>query len=60
LDEEIASLKAKVGALQTELSQFTAQREKAQQYAKAVEELLTPVNVALKGQGVEVKPIELR
>jgi ABC-type cobalamin/Fe3+-siderophores transport system ATPase subunit len=60
LDEEIASLKAKVGALKAELSQFTAQREMAQQYAKAVEELLTPVNVALKGQGVEVKPIELR
>lgn len=60
LDEEIASLKAKVGALQTELSQFTAQRDKAQRYAKAVEELLAPVNVALKGQGVEVKPIELR
>jgi ABC-type cobalamin/Fe3+-siderophores transport system ATPase subunit len=60
LDEEIAALKTKVGTLQTELSQFTAQREKAEQYAKAVEAQLSPVNVALKGQGTEVKPIELQ
>lgn len=60
LDEEIGSLNGKVGALKAELSQFAAQRVKAQEYAKAVEELLAPVNVALKGQGVEVKPIELR
>lgn len=60
LDEEIGSLDGKVGALKTELGVFTVQRVKAQEYAKAVEELLAPVNVALKGQGVEVKPIELR
>lgn len=60
LDEEIASLRAKVSTLKTELSQFTAQRDKATHYAAAVEELLAPVNMALKVQGVEVKPIELR
>jgi len=60
LDEDIASLKGKVGSLEAEMTQFTAQRDKAQQYTKAVEELLAPVNVALKGQGIEVKPIELR
>lgn len=60
LDEDIGSLSGKVGVLKAELSQFTAQRVKAQEYAKAVEDLLAPVNVALKGQGVEVKPIELR
>lgn len=60
LDEDIASLRGKVGALKAEISQFSAQREKAQDYTKAVEELLVPVNVALKGQGAEVKPIELR
>jgi exonuclease SbcC len=60
LDEGIAALKAKVGTLQAELGQFTAQREKAELYAKAVEALLAPVNVDLKGQGAEVKPIELR
>ncbi len=60
LDEEIASLKARVGTLQAELNQFTAQRDKAEQYAKAVEALLAPVNVELRGQSVEVKPIELR
>jgi energy-coupling factor transporter ATP-binding protein EcfA2 len=46
--------------LQVELGQFTAQRDKAQEYAKAVEELLAPINMALRGQGSEVKPIELR
>lgn len=60
LDEEIVSLRAKIGTLKTELTQFTAQRDKATQYAAAVEELLAPVNMALKGQGFEVKPIELR
>ena len=60
LDEEIGSLNGKVGTLKVELSQFTPQRAKAQEYAKAVEELLAPVNVALKRQGAEVKPIELR
>ena len=60
LDEGIDTIKAKVGALKIELSQFTAQRENVQHYSIAVEELLAPVNVALKGQGVEVKPIELR
>ena len=60
LDEGIAALKTKVGTLQTELGQFTAQREKAEQYANAVEAQLAPVNVELKGQGAEVKPIELR
>jgi energy-coupling factor transporter ATP-binding protein EcfA2 len=60
LDEDIGSLNGKVDALKTELGQFTAQRVKAQDYTTAVEELLAPVNVALKGQGVEVKPIELR
>lgn len=59
LDEEIASLKKKVGVLQTELGQFAAQRHTAEEYVKAVEELLAPINVALKGQGAEVKPIEL-
>lgn len=59
LEEEIATLKAKVGALQTELSQFTAQRDKAELYGQAVEALLAPVNIDLKGQGTEVKPIEL-
>jgi len=59
LEEEIANLKAKVGALQTELGQFTAQRDKAELYARAVEALLAPVNIDLKGQGTEVKPIEL-
>jgi exonuclease SbcC len=59
LEEEIATLKAKVGALQTELSQFTPQRDKAELYSQAVEALLTPVNIDLMGQGTEVKPIEL-
>ena len=35
LDENIVALKAKVGALKAELTQFTAQSERAQQYAKA-------------------------
>jgi ABC-type cobalamin/Fe3+-siderophores transport system ATPase subunit len=60
LDEEIGILTSRIGALQTELAQFTPQREKAYQYSKAVEALLAPVNVDLKGQGSEVKPIELR
>jgi len=60
LEEEIASLKSKVGALRTELDQFTPQRDTAEHYAKAVEDLLAPVNVELRGQGTEVKPIELR
>jgi energy-coupling factor transporter ATP-binding protein EcfA2 len=60
LDEDIDSLNGKVATLKAELNQFTGQREKAQEYVKAVEELLTPINLALKGQGVEVKPIELR
>jgi energy-coupling factor transporter ATP-binding protein EcfA2 len=60
LDEDIASMKAKVGALKVELTQFAVQREKAYQYHKAVEELLAPVNVELKGQGAEMKPIELQ
>jgi energy-coupling factor transporter ATP-binding protein EcfA2 len=60
LGEDIASLKTKVGVLKTELTQFTAARYKAQQYADTVEELLSPVNIALKGQGTEVRPIELR
>lgn len=60
LEEEIASLKAKIAVLKTEMTQFVAQRESAEQYTKTVEELLAPINVALRGQGVEVKPIELR
>lgn len=60
LDEDIGLLSGKVGTLTAEMSQFTSQRLKAQEYEKAVEELLAPVNVALKGQGAEVKPIELR
>jgi exonuclease SbcC len=60
LEEGITALIAKVGTLQLELGQFSAQRDKAEQYARAVEALLAPVNVDLKGQGAEVKPIELR
>ena len=60
LDEEVAALKTKVGALKAELNQFTAQRHRAFEYSTAVAQLLDPVNVALRGQGVEVKPIELR
>jgi exonuclease SbcC len=59
LEEEISSLKTKVGMLKTELDQFTPRREKAGEYAEAVKALLLPVNVELKGQGNEVKPIEL-
>jgi ABC-type cobalamin/Fe3+-siderophores transport system ATPase subunit len=60
LEEEIADLKAKVGALRTEMDQFTPQPNTADRYAEAVEELLAPVNADLKGQSTEVKPIELR
>lgn len=60
LEEDIKSLDGKVGALKAELGHFTSQRVNAQGYAKAVEVLLAPINEALKGQGEEVKPIELR
>lgn len=60
LEEEIAALKTKVGGLRTEIDQFTTQRDTADQYAKAVDELLAPVNLELKGQSTEVKPIELQ
>lgn len=60
LEEEIASLKTRIAALQIEMSQFTSKRAVAEQYAKAVEELLAPINVDLTGQSSEVKPIELR
>lgn len=60
LEEEIASLKTRIAALQTELGQFTSKRGAAEQYAKAVEQLLAPINVVLTGQSSEVKPIELR
>jgi len=60
LEEEISSLKSKTQLLQTELSQFTLQRDAASRYANAVESLLAPVNVDLKGLSTEVKPIELK
>jgi chromosome segregation ATPase len=60
LEEEIASLRTKVEILRGELDKFASQRYTADQYAKAVEALLAPVNVELKGQSTEVKPIELR
>ena len=60
LEEEIAGLKTKIGTLRTEMDQFATQRDTAELYAKAVEELLAPVNTDLKGQSTEVKPIELR
>lgn len=60
LEEGIVALTTKIGTLKTEMGKFKAQRDKAEQYAKAVETLLAPVNVELKGQGSEVKPIELR
>lgn len=60
LEDEIAGLKVKVGSLRTELDQFTPQRDTADQYTAAVEGLLAPINVELKGQSAEVKPIELR
>ena len=60
LEEEIASLKTRIAALQTEMSQFSSKRAAALQYAKAVEELLAPINAGLTGQSNEVKPIELR
>lgn len=60
LEEEISSLKSKIQMLQTELSQFTLQRDAANQYANAVESLLAPINVDLKGLSTEVKPIELK
>ena len=59
LEDEIHILTGKVGTLKTELDQFMAPRAKAQEYMNAVEELLATVNVDLKGQGSEVKPIEL-
>ena len=59
LEEEITTLKAKVDALQSELGKFAAQRQNAEEYATTVEKLLAPINEALKGQGTEVKPIEL-
>lgn len=60
LEEEISLLKSKIQMLQTELSQFTLQRDAASRYANAVESLLAPVNVDLKGLSTEVKPIELK
>ncbi|MCE9555334.1 MAG: hypothetical protein K8T91_18445 [Planctomycetes bacterium] len=60
LEERIATLKAKVATLQTELGRFTTQRGSADRYAKAVEAQLAPINVDLKGQGSEVKAIELQ
>jgi energy-coupling factor transporter ATP-binding protein EcfA2 len=60
LEEDIASLKAKIGVIKTELAQFVSLREMAVTYATAVETLLAPINRELKGQGTEVKPIELR
>jgi exonuclease SbcC len=60
LNDEIGSLDVRVGTLKEELSHFTVHSVKAQEYVNAVEERLAPVNVALRGQGVEVKPIELR
>lgn len=60
LEGEISSLKNKIKALDVELAQFTPQRNAANEYVQAVEELLAPVNDALKGLSTEVKPIELR
>jgi ABC-type cobalamin/Fe3+-siderophores transport system ATPase subunit len=60
LEEEITSLKTKVSMLRVELGHFTPQRDTADQYAETVAALLAPVNVGLKGQSTEVKPIELR
>lgn len=59
LEEEIDILKTRIAALQIGMSQFTSKRAVAEQYAKAVEELLAPINVDLTGQSSEVKPIEL-
>lgn len=47
LEEEIAGLKTMIGVLQTEMKQFTSKRNMAEHYAKAVEDLLAPVNVDL-------------
>jgi chromosome segregation ATPase len=60
LEEEISSLRSSVDSLKTELEKYVSLREAAQQYTRAVEELLAPINLELKGQGGEVKPIELR
>ena len=43
-----------------EISQFAPQREKAEQYAEAINDLLGPINAGLKGLSAEVKPIELQ
>ena len=59
LAEEIPSLKKRLAAVRSDLDQFTPQRHAATAYAKAVEELLAPVNIWLKGQGTEVKAIEM-
>lgn len=60
LDGEITSIKAKISVLDTELKKFTPHRNKTNEYMKSVERLLAPVNEVLKGQGSEVKPIELQ
>jgi len=60
LEDTIDSLRKKVSTLRMVLDQFTPQRRSAIQYAKSVRDLLEPVNVELKGQSTEVKPIELQ
>lgn len=60
LEEEIATLKTKIGMLRADLDEYASQRDTAEQYVKAVEALLVPVNAELKGQSTEVKPIELQ
>jgi DNA repair protein SbcC/Rad50 len=60
LESDMKTLAARVSGVKSEIDAFVPDREAAERYVKAVESLLAPINAELKGQGSEVKPIELR
>lgn len=59
LEDDLAELKKRIDVVRAEVGQFSVARKAASDYAEAVGELLAPINIELKAQGAEVKPIEL-
>jgi DNA repair protein SbcC/Rad50 len=60
LEDAIGTLRAGITVLESDIVAFRSQRAVAENYRSAVEALLVPINTDLRGQGAEVKPIELR
>lgn len=59
LEEEIATSREKVERIRAKIAEFTSPVVAAEDYEKAVNNLLGPINDMLKGLSTEVKPIEL-